>query len=115
MNNSPSKNPLSKKGFTLLEIMIAVMIIGLLAAMATPAVLKARDRAQRGVCLDNQRSLNQALELRLFEHPDQENLELDDLTDYFSNQKLPECPSGGVYSLEGEPLKVSCSIQEHAL
>lgn len=33
---------LKKQGFTLVEIMIVVMIIGLLAAIATPGFLKAR-------------------------------------------------------------------------
>ncbi len=42
----------SKKGFTLVEIMIVVVIIGLLAAMAIPAFQKVRENS-RGSAADN--------------------------------------------------------------
>lgn len=42
----------SKKGFTLVEIMIVVVIIGLLAAMAIPAFKKVRENS-RGSAMDN--------------------------------------------------------------
>lgn len=36
----------TKKGFTLIEIMIVVVIIGLLSAIAIPSFLKAKERAE---------------------------------------------------------------------
>lgn len=45
----------AKRGFTLIEIMIAVAIIGLLAAIAIPNFSKARRTTQRNFCLENQR------------------------------------------------------------
>ncbi|MGB0416130.1 MAG: type IV pilin protein [Coraliomargarita sp.] len=53
-------NTKSKKGFTLVEIMIVVVIIGLLAAMAIPAFQKVREQSREKAITNNLRQIASA-------------------------------------------------------
>ena len=55
-------NTSRKSGFTLVEIMIVVAIIGLLAAIAIPNFVKARENSQVNACIANLKQIDGAIQ-----------------------------------------------------
>ncbi len=61
------KNFRTSKGFTLVEVMIVVAIVGVLASMAVPNFVRARQTAQDAVCIQNMRTIYGAVNVALLD------------------------------------------------
>jgi prepilin-type N-terminal cleavage/methylation domain-containing protein len=82
-------------GFTLVEIMIVVAIIGLLASIAIPNFVKARQTAQRQACIANLQQIDGAIQQWAAEtrQGDDATVTGADVLPYLKNAVV--CPSGG--------------------
>src|SRR5689334_21618541 len=88
----------SKAGFTLVEIMIVVAIIGLLAAIAIPNFVRARTTAQQNACINNLRQLDGAkqqwaLEQKASATASPTSTDIQPYLGRGSGGSLPTCPS----------------------
>ena len=91
---------MKKSGFTLVEIMIVVAIIGLLAAIAIPSFVKARNTAQQNGCINNLRMIDSGKEQAALAQKWAAGLQPSTLVvnTYIKGNSTPECPAGGAYT-----------------
>ena len=100
----------TNKGFTLVEIMIVVAIIGLLAAIAIPNFVKARTTSQMNACINNLRQLDGAIQQYALENKQAAGAAVttDDCTPYLKNSVV--CPAGGTTIVDSYTV-TDCSTQ----
>ena len=102
-----------KSGFTLVEIMIVVAIIGLLAAIAIPNFVKARQASQRNACIANLKQIDGAkatwaLEAKKTSSDTPTTGDLYGANLYIRDE--PFCPANGTYTIQPVDTKPTCSL-----
>jgi prepilin-type N-terminal cleavage/methylation domain-containing protein len=105
-----------KKGFTLVELLIVVVILGILAAIAMPRFMTTRDEAQFRSCQSNLAAINSALD----EHCFIVNIPATDVDDAVlatvlaNTARFPDGPptclkDGSAYSIDADNKRASCT------
>ncbi len=107
---------LGKGGFTLVEIMIVVAIIGLLAAVAIPNFMRARQRAQTNACIANLKQMDGAKTLWALDTGAASGAAVtmaNLVTAYIKS--TPSCPANGTYTIGAIGTTPTCTVSGHAL
>lgn len=100
-----------RRAFTLVEIMIVVLIIGILLAIAVPNFMKARDSSRAKSCVANLTEISAAKEQAAMD------LQLQDTDTPTAGQLspayikvMPTCPGGGTYTIGDMSTDPTCSL-----
>ena len=102
----------NQKGLTLVELCVIIVIISVLVATVALRFNLLSDAAKTAACKANQAALTTALLTYQFDNGGMHAENIEDLAPYVKGEIIPECPSGGTYSIEND-ITVVCSLSEH--
>lgn len=101
---------MKKRGVTLIELLIVVVILAALAMIAIPRISASADNAKQNACDTNVDLINSAIEMYYVDNDGTWPAALVDVTGsttYFPDG-VPVCPLSGDYTMDGVTHRVSC-------
>jgi len=104
------------RGFTLVEIMIVVAIIGMLSTIAIPNFVRARSTAQKNACKANLRQIDGAKNVYAIDR-----FQADTVSPNWAAivpnyiKRTPSCPAAGTYTIGTVNTIPTCSSTDHTL
>jgi prepilin-type N-terminal cleavage/methylation domain-containing protein len=104
------------QGFTLVEIMIVVLIIGILLSIAVPNFIRARESSRGKSCVANLKQIEAvkeqwAMDTKAVPTATPTSADLFGPTAYLKT--TPECSAGGTYTIGDLPTRPTCSIGDN--
>ena len=89
---------MNKKGFSLVELMIVVVIMGILIAVAIPLYGAITANANNKTCATNIETIKTAA-ANYYASYDQDKITIDGLKSMMDDGAVPVCPLGGSYTI----------------
>ena len=108
----------SSSGFTLVEILIVVAILGLLITIAVPNYVKTRTNAQRQMCIENLAQIEAAKQMWGVESAKTTGdipTDVDLIGPSLYIKDKPRCPGGPHYRYNPIGTNAECDIPGHVL